>query len=108
MLLGDGPDTAVMLTLGSEGSETPTTDRVAAAATVPLSRRLGQSPGAMKEKEVNAKEMKVIVAERTGSPSGVENPVPSVFADLHLHLSRWSALAPWRANLILSHRGRLS
>ncbi|XP_052020406.1 pericentrin isoform X3 [Apodemus sylvaticus] len=57
----DGPDTAVMLTLGSEGSETPTTDRVAAAATVPLSRRLGQSPGAMKEKEVNAKEMKALL-----------------------------------------------
>lgn len=96
----------MMLTLGSEGSEAPTTDQVAAAATVPLSRRFLQSPGAMKEKEVNAKEMKVIVAEGIGSPGGVENPLPCMFADLHL--SRWLALAHWWANLILSHHGRLT
>ncbi|XP_029398121.1 pericentrin isoform X3 [Mus pahari] len=56
----DGPDIAMMLTLGSEGSETPTTDLVAAAA-VPFSRRSVQSPGAMKEKEVHAKQMKALL-----------------------------------------------
>ncbi|XP_076772744.1 pericentrin isoform X3 [Arvicanthis niloticus] len=55
----DGPDIAMMLTLGSEGSETPTTDVV--AATVPFSRRFVQSPGAMKEKEVHAKQMKALL-----------------------------------------------
>lgn len=62
MLLGDGPDIAAMLTLGSEGSETPTTDLVA-ATTGPFSRRFVQSPGAMREKEVHAKQMKVIMSE---------------------------------------------
>ncbi|EDL31853.1 pericentrin (kendrin) [Mus musculus] len=58
----DGPDIAMMLTLGSEGSETPTTDLVAAAAAaVPFSRRFVQSPGAMKEKEIHAKQMKALL-----------------------------------------------
>lgn len=78
MLLGDGPDIAMMLTLGSEGSETPTTDLVAAAAAaVPFSRRFVQSPGAMKEKEIHAKQMKVLMSQRIGSPSDTEKPVPS-------------------------------
>uniref|UniRef100_A0ABK0KZD6 Pericentrin n=1 Tax=Rattus norvegicus TaxID=10116 RepID=A0ABK0KZD6_RAT len=56
----DGPDIAAMLTLGSEGSETPTTDLVA-ATTGPFSRRFVQSPGAMREKEVHAKQMKALL-----------------------------------------------
>ncbi|XP_028629735.1 pericentrin isoform X2 [Grammomys surdaster] len=55
----DGPDIAMMLTLDSEGSETPTTDAV--AAPVPFSRRFVQSPGAMKGKEVHAKQMKALL-----------------------------------------------
>lgn len=79
MFLGDGPEIAMMLTLGSEGSETPTTDVV--AATVPFSRRFVQSPGAMKEKEVHAKQMKVTMPESIGNPKGLAKPVPSLFAD---------------------------
>lgn len=56
----DGPDIATMLTLGSEGSEAPTTDLVAATIG-PFSRRFVQSPGAMKEKEVHAKQMKALL-----------------------------------------------
>ncbi|XP_052600604.1 pericentrin isoform X11 [Peromyscus californicus insignis] len=55
-----GPSSALMLTLGSGGAETPTTD-LAAAATLPFSRRFVQSPGAMKEKEIHAKHMKALL-----------------------------------------------
>ncbi|XP_042121951.2 pericentrin isoform X6 [Peromyscus maniculatus bairdii] len=55
-----GPNSALMLTLASEGAETPTTD-LAAAAALPFSRRLIQSPGAMKEKEIHAKHMKALL-----------------------------------------------
>ncbi|XP_028730107.1 pericentrin isoform X7 [Peromyscus leucopus] len=55
-----GPNSALMLTLGSEGAETPTTD-LAAAAALPFSRRFVQSPGAMKEKEIHAKHMKALL-----------------------------------------------
>lgn len=92
VLLGDGPDIAMMLTLCSEGSETPTTDLVA-AATIPLSRRFAQSPGAMKEKEIHAKQMKVLMSQRIGSPSDNRKTCPF----------RWSASAHWWATLILGH-----
>lgn len=58
MFLGDCPSGGMMLTLGSGGSETPRSSPVAAAV-VPFSRRFDQSPGAMKEKEIHAKHMKV-------------------------------------------------
>ncbi|XP_036023217.1 pericentrin isoform X2 [Onychomys torridus] len=58
----DGPSSAPMLTLGSGGAETPTTDlAAAAAAALPFSRRFIQSPGAMKEKEIHAKHMKALL-----------------------------------------------
>lgn len=58
MLLGNGPSSALMLTLGSGGSETPTTS-LANADALPLSGTFVHSPGAMKEKEIHAKHMKV-------------------------------------------------
>ncbi|XP_051009220.1 LOW QUALITY PROTEIN: pericentrin [Acomys russatus] len=54
------PGIATVMTIDSGGPETPTTG-LAAAATVPLSRRSVQSPGAMKEKEAHAKHMKALL-----------------------------------------------
>ncbi|XP_075836025.1 pericentrin isoform X8 [Microtus pennsylvanicus] len=56
----NGPSSALMLTLGSGGSETPTTS-LAAADALPLSGRFVHSPGAMKEKEIHAKHMKALL-----------------------------------------------
>ncbi|XP_021508181.1 pericentrin isoform X3 [Meriones unguiculatus] len=56
----DGPGIATVMTLGSGGSETPTTG-LAASASVPSPRRVVQSPGSMKEKEVHAKHMKALL-----------------------------------------------
>nr|XP_048307392.1 pericentrin isoform X2 [Myodes glareolus] len=54
------PSSALMLTLGSGGSETPTTS-LANADALPLSGRFVHSPGAMKEKEIHAKHMKALL-----------------------------------------------
>ncbi|CAO2608481.1 Pcnt, partial [Lemmus lemmus] len=56
----NGPSSALMLTLGSGGSETPTTS-LATADALPLSGRFVHSPGAMKEKELHAKHMKALL-----------------------------------------------
>ncbi|XP_013206649.1 pericentrin isoform X3 [Microtus ochrogaster] len=56
----NGPSSALMLTLGSGGSETPTTS-LATADALPLSGRFVHSPGAMKEKEIHAKHMKALL-----------------------------------------------
>ncbi|KAL1771697.1 pericentrin isoform X5 [Sigmodon hispidus] len=55
------PSSGMMLTLGSGGSETPTTGLAAAVAPLPFSRRFVQSPGAMKEKDIHAKHMKALL-----------------------------------------------
>ncbi|XP_038197704.1 pericentrin isoform X2 [Arvicola amphibius] len=58
----NGPSSALMLTLGSGGSETPTTSLVTATAgALPLSGRFVPSPEAMKEKEIHAKHMKALL-----------------------------------------------
>lgn len=56
----NGPSNALMLTLGSGGSETPTTS-LATADALSLSGRFVHSPGAMKEKEIHAKHMKALL-----------------------------------------------
>ncbi|XP_057650469.1 pericentrin isoform X4 [Chionomys nivalis] len=56
----NGPSSALMLTLGSGGSETPTTS-LATTDALSLSGRFVHSPGAMKEKEIHAKHMKALL-----------------------------------------------